>query len=399
MGQPKLIPPTNVLSLRVARVVKGEANCHGEAKAESYLAGDIEPPLPLTLQRLELIKAYLNDPLRRDEEPAATRIQESMAPRAQAAPPADDNRFAATLNTRSLLALSSRIRTLAAALILVALLPNLALGAILWLIVINPPSSRSVALSPNQRAVPEAQSIIPPPVISAPTRLQATAGEQITFPIAVDGTDGVPGGSIIAISGLPRGSTLSTGRPHGEMEWNLEPGEIGDLHLVLSKTAGGEAKLMTQLLAPDGHVIADTATILKVTAGPEANIPIHRVKTQLIQGQVWDQPGQEPDAMDVEGRPADPDAATSTSDLVPLPTRRPAPAASTASGNVDTNWIKSSAFVNLRKGPESSAPIVGVVAKGAKLRVKGRKRGWVEVINPATSQEGWIYGGNVETVP
>jgi uncharacterized protein YraI len=57
-----------------------------------------------------------------------------------------------------------------------------------------------------------------------------------------------------------------------------------------------------------------------------------------------------------------------------------------------------SAFVNLRKGPESSAPIVGVVAKGAKLRVKGRKRGWVEVINPVTSQEGWIYGGNVETV-
>jgi uncharacterized protein YgiM (DUF1202 family) len=175
----------------------------------------------------------------------------------------------------------------------------------------------------------------------------------------------------------------------------LEPGEIGDLHLSLSETAGGEGKLMIQLLAPDGDVIADTATILKVTAGPEANIPIHRVQTQNIQGQVWDQTSPEFGATDVEGSPAAPDAGTSTSDLVPLPTRRPAPTASTTSGNLDANWIKASAFVNLRKGPTSSAPVVGVVAKGAKLRVISRKRGWVEVENPATKQEGWIYGGNV----
>jgi hypothetical protein len=389
MGQPKLIPPTNVLSLRVAQVVKGEANCHGEAKAESYLPGAIEPPLPLTPQRLELIKAYLNDPLCRDEELTATRIPESMAPRASAMPPA-----AHTPVTSPLFALASGIRTLTAVLVVVALLPNLTL-AVFWLRMIDMPWSEPVVLLPNESPMPTVQSAIPPPVLSAPNTLEATAGEQITFPIAVDGTDGVPGGSTIAISGLPRGSTLSTGRPQGEMEWNLEPGEIGDLHLVLPKTAGGEAKLMIQLLAPDGHVIADTATILKVTAGPEANIPIYRVKTQFIQGQVSDQPGQEPDAMDVEGRPADPNAATSASDLVPLPTRRPAPPASTASGNA--NWIKPSASVNLRKGPEASAPIVGMVAKGAKLRVKGRKRGWVEVTNPATSQEGWIYGGNVET--
>ena len=32
-----------------------------------------------------------------------------------------------------------------------------------------------------------------------------------------------------------------------------------------------------------------------------------------------------------------------------------------------------------------------MIAKGAKLRVISRKRGWVEVSNPATSQQGWIY--------
>jgi hypothetical protein len=99
MGQPKLIPSTNVTSLRVARGVKGEVNYQGLAKAENYRAGTVEPPLPLTPQRLELIKKYLNDHLRRAEEPTATRIPESVAPRAQAVSPAD----AATL-TGSILA-------------------------------------------------------------------------------------------------------------------------------------------------------------------------------------------------------------------------------------------------------------------------------------------------------
>jgi uncharacterized protein YgiM (DUF1202 family) len=51
--------------------------------------------------------------------------------------------------------------------------------------------------------------------------------------------------------------------------------------------------------------------------------------------------------------------------------------------------------VNLRQAPSSSASVVGVVAKGTKLRVMSRKRGWVQVSNPATSQTGWIYSGNV----
>jgi hypothetical protein len=389
MGQPKLIPSTNVTSLRVARVVKGEVNYQGLAKAKNCLAGTVEPPLPLTPQRLELIKKYLNDHLRRPEEPTATRIPESVAPRAQAVAPAD----AATL-TGSILALLSRIRTLAAVLVIVALLPNLAVGALLWLIVIDPPSSKPVATSPNESAVPEAQSIIHSSVITAPTTLQATAGERTTLPIAIDGAGAVPGGSIITISGLPRGSTLSTGRPHGETEWKLEPGDIGDLHLMLPKMEDGEAQLRIRLLGPAGDVIADTATMLKVTDGPEASIPIHKVKTQPIHGQAWEQTDQGPNAGDVKGRLGNPEAR-STSDLVPLPTRRPEPPSGAASDNA--NWIKPSAFVNLRNGPKLSAPIVGVVARGTKLRVKGRTRGWVEVTNPATSQEGWIYGGNVET--
>jgi hypothetical protein len=38
--------------------------------------------------------------------------------------------------------------------------------------------------------------------------------------------------------------------------------------------------------------------------------------------------------------------------------------------------------------------VISVVAKGTKLAVKGRKRGWVQVTNPETSESGWIYAGS-----
>ena len=106
--------------------------------------------------------------------------------------------------------------------------------------------------------------------------LEATAGGNITFPIALDGTDGVPARSIIAIRGLPQGSKLSSGRPYDETEWNLKPDEIGDLHLALPGNGSSEAKLIIQLVAPDGAIIADAATVLKVTTDSQLALPISK---------------------------------------------------------------------------------------------------------------------------
>jgi len=246
-------------------------------------------------------------------------------------------------------------------------------------------------MAPNASPVPQSQTVVPAPVLSAPSMLKATAGETVPLPVALDGTDAVPARSIISISGLPHGSRLSSGRPYGETEWNLKPDEIGDVQLVLPNTMGNEANLLIRLVAPNGGILAATTTMLKVTAGA-SKIPVYPVKTQLIQGQAWDEPNL--DAIDEGERPVNPDAATvSSGEIVPLPARRPT---LIASGNVNANWVKSSAFVNLRKGATSSAAVVGVVAKGTKLRLVGRKRGWVEVTNPATSQTGWIYGPNVD---
>ena len=91
-------------------------------------------------------------------------------------------------------------------------------------------------------------------------------GEDVVLPIALDGTDGVPTRSSITISGLPQGSTLSSGRPYGETEWNLKTDEIGDLHLALPANASGDSKLTIKLVAPDGAIIADTGLVLKIAS-------------------------------------------------------------------------------------------------------------------------------------
>ena len=57
-----------------------------------------------------------------------------------------------------------------------------------------------------------------------------------------------------------------------------------------------------------------------------------------------------------------------------------------------TNWVTPSAYVNLRDGPSSSSQVIGVIAKGTRLPVLDRKRGWVQVSNPETSAKGCSSG-------
>jgi uncharacterized protein YgiM (DUF1202 family) len=86
-----------------------------------------------------------------------------------------------------------------------------------------------------------------------------------------------------------------------------------------------------------------------------------------------------------------PEADLPTADPAPLPARKPQP----DNDDIATKWVKPSTSVNLRKGPSSSAAIISVIERATKLRVMGRKKGWVQVTNPAMSETGWIYAGNI----
>lgn len=384
MGELKLKPQTNVLALKIARAGPGEADGPVEAKAavhrpgaNGHRPGATEAGLPLTPQRLELVKEYARQALRHAHAPSASQIAQRFAPRAEATPaPAQPAPAAPTAAPYTMLA--SGIRRLTAVVVIAALLPNLTLAAF-WLRLVEPPWSRPATVPAGDSPVVQPELVLP--VLSAPAALDAAAGQDVLLPIALDGTDHVPAGSLIVIKGLPPGSTLSNGRADGDTDWTVRPDEIGDLHLV--PAAGiGEANLTVQLVAPNNAILADAATRLNIIGG----------STALV-ADAATEPAEEvasiaPVAAIIDERAALPET-------VPLPTRRPAPGAQSVAGN----WVRPSAYVNLRDGPASTARVVSIVAKGTKLRVVARKRGWVQVADPATSQSGWIYSGHTETVP
>jgi len=256
------------------------------------------------------------------------------------------------------------------------------------------------------------QSPVPSPVLTAPAFLEATAGESIFLPIALDGTDGVPAHSSIAITGLPQGSTLSNGRPFGNTGWKLERDEIGDLQLVVPNSASGQAKLTIQLIAPDATLVADAEILLRVATAPQGSLPINAEDTDdapLVlanQELAHESPEGRPDPGVREVKPSaaatevKPSAAATEREEEPVQSEprtvqsQHRVTAKRTAANVGTNEVKTSVFVNLRQAPSPSAKVIRVVAKGAKLRVVARKGRWAQVTDPANSAKGWIYTGN-----
>ena len=54
-------------------------------------------------------------------------------------------------------------------------------------------------------------------------------------------------------------------------------------------------------------------------------------------------------------------------------------------------WVEVSSPVNVRKGPSSNDDTYKVAQRGTKLRVLSREGNWVQISDPNTQQEGWIY--------
>jgi hypothetical protein len=362
MGQPKLSPDVLKLSAR-------------------YPAGVLVNPKPIA-QRFAHTADLRQSALRAAEPPRVSPSEDSRAAMQEAAAPAGKP--------------SRRTRWLHVGLILAALVPSLILAG-LWLGLVSMPGSTPTL------SLPQARPPSPSAVLTAPDRIEAMAGEDVSFPIAIDGTDGVPSRSVIAVRGLPQGSNFSEGRPYGDSEWSLRPDQIGDLDLVLPAGANGEFKLGIALIGPDDAVIAEAETLLEITAAPPASA--EEGPARLPAGNDAAASGAVPDVR--EAAAATPGPVGAVGDEAGAEQEPTAPEAATSpAGEADNGGpseeaesglgsVQPSAYVNLREGPSSAASVVGVIAKGAKLSVLDRKRGWVQVVDPATDKKGWIYSGNL----
>ncbi len=352
------------------------------------------------------------------------RIATRAAPRVLSGPPPPERRVEASAPpTRLLNRLLASPRALIAALVLLALLPNLTVAAFVWVpdMWADPPEAK--VESPAREATVAAPVTRPKetvklaPALTVPSILEANAGEDVVLPIALDGTDGVPFRSAIAISGLPAGATLSGGRPYGATGWNLKPDEIGDLHLVLPDEAKGETRLAIQLVDSAGEIVATAETTLRVAAKPEPTPPAPPPNNDPNPVSTEAQAEQTPQVAAIDGKP-DGAQALNTVDEDPAPSAAndglersapsknadPAKLAPSDGGQTEkdgdgANSVQPSTSVNLREAPTSSAAVISVIAKDTKLKVLEQRRRWVKVINPESSESGWIYAPNLDGLP
>jgi hypothetical protein len=410
MAYPKLNSPDNVLPPRVSR-----------PGAET---------ISLTARRLARPKSQPKPHISGADQAALSRIAERFAPGAPGSPGAPavqsdaapahtavkdaapkDQPLDQQMARPPILASALGMRTFIVVLIAIALFPTLALGAMLWLGAVKTPWSSGAHAegAPLTAAKASLASTVPVPdgaqskqvaavgplALTAPDALDAEAGSEIPFAVTLDHSGALPARSVIAVAGLPHGATLSAGRPYGESEWNLRTDEIGDLRITLPKAASGESKLRVKLVAPDGEILAGAETVLKVAAASDPGVGHPTGDQALAPELIYD-----PNLVGVaawDGKTHQLLGASGVEEVFTTPETPPDPPAdvqpSQAADDDAKAWVAPE-FVNLRKGPTSSADVISVVAKGAKLHVMGRKRGWVKVTNPATSESGWVYAGS-----
>jgi hypothetical protein len=78
----------------------------------------------------------------------------------------------------------------------------------------------------------------------------------------------------------------------------------------------------------------------------------------------------------------------------PLPTgesSEPSVSPGTDAEKHEANWVVVIRWATVHSGPLVSAPIVGSYSVGTELQLTDYRQGWFRVLDPATSQRGWIY--------
>ena len=177
-----------------------------------------------------------------------------------------------------------------------------------------PPADRlSAASMPSSAEIapPVQVSTAPEIALSSPEKIEAKAGEEIDFPIAIDATGKLPSGYIIAVGAMPEGASFSEGRPKGATGWSLRPDAIGELRFRLPGARSGASDMRIELLAADGAVLAQSETRLNIAADPaEADT------VSVVQRSPFEQIARAEAPKSVEASP-------------PPPQRKPAPSAKT----------------------------------------------------------------------
>jgi hypothetical protein len=302
------------------------------------------------------------------------------------------------------------VKGLISALVGVALIPTAILFVLLWRGMMqphaagpmSPPVGSSAVSAPSSTASAQSSSALEV-ALSSPDRIEAKAGEEIDFPVAIDATESLPSRSVIAVSGLPDGATFSEGRPYGATGWSLRPDEIGELRLRLPQGQGATSDVRLELLSADGTVLADSETRLNVAPSPPGAELVSAIESNPFEQSMQAEAPKLIEALPPPPRPkpapsARIESSMKVAQVKTIPIKPPAPtrphdgAYALGEANDDSaEWVEIVQAVDMHADPKQTSETVKVLEKGVKLRVAARDKNWVQVTDPATSANGWIY--------
>lgn len=234
-------------------------------------------------------------------------------------------------------------------------------------------------------------------VLSSPNKVQVKAGNEIEFHLAIDATDALPSRSIIAVSGLPDGASFSEGRPYGATGWSLRPDEIGDLRLRLPSAPNGASNLRIELLAADGAVLARSETRLSIATELAEDKTLRALWAnpfdQFVMSEFVEPIPPMPQRKPTRTEPSVKVRTVKVVTIKPPKSSRPHDGAYALGEAVESpaEWVEIVSAVDMHARAQQTSATVKVVEKGLKMRVTGRDKNWVQVSDPATSSNGWIY--------
>jgi hypothetical protein len=186
-------------------------------------------------------------------------------------------------------------RALLVASMIVSLIPTAIILGLLWQGAIRLPGDDTTIFREDKAplvgtkqaslasSAPQAETEARPEIaLTSEPRIEAKAGEDVPFSIAIDSVDMLPARSIIAIREIPPGATFSQGRPYGSSEWSLTPDEIGDLRLRLPKGVTSGTDMRIELMGADGTILASATTRLEIAQDPRAALVLRSDESDRI---------------------------------------------------------------------------------------------------------------------
>jgi hypothetical protein len=186
-------------------------------------------------------------------------------------------------------------RALLVASMIVSLIPTAIILGLLWQGAIRLPGDDTTIFREDKAplvgteqaslasSAPKAETEARPEIaLTSEPRIEAKAGEDVPFSIAIDSVDMLPARSIIAIREIPPGATFSQGRPYGSSEWSLTPDEIGDLRLHLPKGVTSGTDMRIELMGADGTILASATTRLEIAQDPRAALVLRSDESDRI---------------------------------------------------------------------------------------------------------------------